>query len=254
MQVGERQQKILDCLKSNPKITVAELARQLYVSEPTIRRDFTELDNKGYITKIYGGAILNRPSPDGEISFMIRENERSTSKVKMGLAAAKHIQDGMVVMLDGSTSAYYLVPYLEQFKDLIVVTSGAKTAVALAGQNIRTFSTGGQMLINSFSNVGLQAESFVQSINADVLFFSCRGLTADGRMTDRSIEEANLRKIMLKCATKKILLCDSSKLYKTCFYNIGHISELDYIISDTPLPEEIVTQIPNNENPIKNTL
>ena len=174
---------------------------------------------------------------------LVRENERSSGKMKMGAAAAKYIQDGMVVMLDGSTSAYYLVPFLEQFKDLIVITSGAKTAVALAERNIRTFSTGGQMLIHSFSYVGEQAESFVRSINADVLFFSCRGLTADGRMTDRSIEEANLRKAMFTCTAKKILLCDSSKFNKTCFYNMGHISELDAVISEVQLPEEIVAQI-----------
>jgi DeoR family L-fucose operon activator len=140
------------------------------------------------------------------------------------------------VFLDGSTSAFHLVPYLARKKDLIVVTSGAKTAVALAEANIRTFCTGGQMLIHSFSYVGEQAENCIRSFNADICFFSCHGLTEEGYMTDLSVEEANLRKIMFRFSKKKILLCDSSKFGKTCFYNIGHIRDIDGVISEKELP------------------
>ena len=234
--ISQRHRRILEELEKKPDITVRELAKLLFVSEPTIRRDFTELDEKGFITKVYGGAILNQGAADREIPFFFRQQEKSSVKSRMGAKAASLVKDGMVVMLDGSTSAFHLVPYLAQRKDLIVVTSGAKTAVALAEANIRTFCTGGQMLIHSFSYVGEQAESFVKNINADILFFSCHGLTEDGYMTDPSIEEANLRKVMFRYCKKKILLCDSSKFGKTYFYNIGHIRDIDGVISEKELP------------------
>jgi len=236
MLIGERQRRILEELKRNPAITVRELATLLCVSEPTVRRDFTELHRRGIITKIYGGAILNQGAADREIPFLIRENEKSTAKTEMGAKAAQLVQDGMVVMLDGSTSAYHLVPYLARKKDLIVITSGAKTAVALAEANVRTFCTGGQMLIHSFSYVGAEAEDFIRKINADILFFSCHGLTDDGWITDRASEEVNLRKVMFNACDKRILLCDSSKFGKTCFYNMGHIGQVDGIISETEIP------------------
>lgn len=242
--ISQRHRRILEELEKKPDITVRELAKLLFVSEPTIRRDFTELDEKGFITKVYGGAILNQGAADREIPFFFRQQEKSSVKSRMGAKAASLVKDGMVVMLDGSTSAFHLVPYLAQRKDLIVVTSGAKTAVALAEANIRTFCTGGQMLIHSFSYVGEQAESFVKNINADILFFSCHGLTEDGYMTDPSIEEANLRKVMFRYCKKKILLCDSSKFDRTCFYNIGHVGEIDDIISEAPLPEYIGSMLP----------
>ena len=239
MMISERHRRILEELKTKPDVTVRELATLLCVSEPTVRRDFTELHRKGFITKIYGGAILNQGAADREIPFFLRENEKSTLKAEMGARAAELVRDGMVIMLDGSTSAYHLVPYLARRKDLIVITSGAKTAVALAEANIRTFCTGGQMLIHSFSYVGEQAEDFVRNLNADLLFFSCHGLTDQGRMTDRAIEEANLRKVMFASCKKKILLCDSSKFGKTCFYNMGHVNEIDGIISEQELPHAI---------------
>ena len=244
MMVNERQRRILEELEKKPDITVRELAKLLYVSEPTIRRDFTELDSKGIITKVYGGAILHQGAADREIPFFFRQQEKSSVKSQMGAKAASLVKDGMVVMLDASTSAFHLVPYLAQRKDLIVVTSGAKTAVALAEANIRTFCTGGQMLIHSFSYVGEQAESFVRNINADILFFSCRGVTEQGYMTDPAVEEANLRKVMFQYSKQKVLLCDSSKFDQTYFYNIGHVSQMDHIISEVPLPEHIRHLLP----------
>ncbi len=239
MMISERHRRILEELARKPDITVRELSNILCVSEPTIRRDFTELHRRGMITKVYGGAILNKISADGEIPFLLRQNEKSNVKSVMGAKASGLVKDGMVIMLDGSTSAYHLVQYLTKYKDLIVVTSGAKTAVSLAEANIRTFCTGGQMIVNSFSYVGEQAEEFVRNINADILFFSCHGLTEDGRMTDRAIEEANLRKAMFKSCKKKILLCDSSKFGVTCFYNMGSVRDIDGIVTEGELPQSI---------------
>ncbi len=239
MRVEERQAKILESLSADPDLTVRELAARLFVSEPTIRRDFTELAERGLLRKVHGGAIVKKGSAESEIPFLLRENERSSVKSEMGRRAVEYVEDGMVLMLDGSTSAYHLVPYLSRFKDILVVTSGAKTAVSLAEANIRTFCTGGQMIIHSFSYIGEQAERFVRHINADLLFFSCNGLSDDGHMTERKLEEASMRRVMFERCKKKILLLDSSKFGKTAFYNMGSVSEIDAIVSDAPLPPQI---------------
>lgn len=243
MLIEERHKRILEALQDNPQITVKELSQLLCFSEPTIRRDFTELHKKGLITKFYGGAILNKRAADGEIPFAMRENEKSSGKALMGKKAAGLVHDGAVIMLDGSTSAYHLVSYIADYKDIIVVTSGAKTAVALAEKDITTFCTGGKMIVHSYSYVGQEAEEFVKKINADVLFFSCHGLSLDGVMSDPSVREANLRRVMMEQCKKKYLLCDGSKFGKTFFYNMGNVSELDGIISDAEIPESILSKV-----------
>lgn len=242
MLISERHNQIIMELQRNPEITVRQMAQKLNFSEPTIRRDYTELERRGILTKCYGGAILNRNAgaADREIPFILRENERSKPKEKMGMLASQYIRDGMVIMLDGSTSAYHLVPYLSKFKDIIVITSGAKTAVALAELQIPVFCTGGRMRTNSFSYIGKEAEDAVRKYNADVVFFSCHGLSEDGRMSDPSVDECHLRQVMMQKSKKKYLLCDSSKLNKTFFYDMGSIEQLDGVISDEPLPEQIL--------------
>ena len=243
MLINERHNQIICELQSNPNITVKELAQKLRFSEPTIRRDFTELHRRGILTKCYGGAILNNPSDNREVPFVLRENEKGSAKAKIGMLASQYITDGMVIMLDGSTSAYHLVPYLTKYKDIIVVTSGAKTAVALAELHIPVYSTGGQMLTNSFSHVGPEAEETLRRYNADITFFSCRGLSADGMMSDPSVEEASLRRVMMEKSAKKYLLCDGSKFNKTYFYDMGNVSMLDDVISNSPLPEGILSRL-----------
>ena len=241
MLISERHAQILLELQKDPQITVAQMAQKLHFSEPTIRRDYTELHRKGLITKRYGGVTLNdgAGSPDQEIPFVLRENERSRPKEKMGAIASGYVRDGMVIMLDGSTSAYHMVPYLAKFKDIIIITSGAKTAVALAELHIPVFSTGGKMRTNSFSYIGKEAEDAIRKYNADIAFLSCHGLSLDGMMSDPSVEECHLRQVMLEKAQKKYLLCDSSKMGRTYFYDMGNVSALDGVISDQPLPEDI---------------
>ncbi len=243
MMIGERHRRIIDELRANPDIGVKELARKLYVSEPTVRRDLTALHDKGIITKMYGGAMLNAAYSFYEIPFSLRASEKSDVKNDIAKQAAALVEDGMIVMLDGSTSAYHMVPHLARYKNLIVITSGAKTALMLAEANIRTFCTGGQMIIHSYSYVGEQAEAFVRNFNADILFFSCHGLDGEGRMTDNAIEEANLRKVMFRYAKKKILLCDGGKIGKSCLYNMGELGNIDAVISDVELPAHITEKI-----------
>lgn len=231
MTISERQERILELLRQDPKISVAGMSAVLYVSEPTVRRDLTELDAKGLIHKVYGGAVL----PEGAetlIPFVFRENEKSAAKTAMGRQAAALVEDGMVVLLDGSTSAFHLVPFLAAKKELTVVTSGAKTALALAEAGLCTYCTGGRMLNNSYSYVGAQAEQFLAGINADICFFSCRGVSDDGRVSDPSVEEVNLRRAMLTHSARKYLLCDRSKFGKLYFYNLCRSADLDGVISE----------------------
>lgn len=243
MLINERQNRIIIELEKDPNITVRELAEKLCFSEPTIRRDFSELHRKGIITKHYGGATLNRGAADREIPFVLRENEKSKTKTEIGKMAMEHVRDGMVIMLDGSTSAYHLVPYLAGYKDIIVVTSGAKTALALAELQIPVISTGGRMRTNSFSYIGKEAEDTVRRFNADILFFSCHGLSREGMMSDPSVEEANLRHAMMEKSRERYLLCDSSKIGKTYFYDMGNLRELDGIICDTEEGKNIFAKV-----------
>lgn len=58
----ERQAQILNKLHTSGKVVVSQLAADLKVSEDTVRRDLLDLDQKGLLKRVFGGAIpLERP-------------------------------------------------------------------------------------------------------------------------------------------------------------------------------------------------
>ena len=227
----ERQNSITEMFKRRSSLTTAEIAARLFVSEATVRRDLTRLEQAGLIKRVHGGAVFIS-GPESEIPLVLRDNAHDVEKQNIASKAIRYIKDGYTIMLDASSTVYRLIPLLGQFTGLTVVTNGPKAVLELANMHIKTLSTGGSLLENSLAFVGRQAEQFVENINADVLFLSCRGISEEGYLTDSSLEESNIRKAMLKHAKKSILLCDSSKMGIGYTYNIARLEELNVVISE----------------------
>ncbi|HEX2949983.1 MAG TPA: DeoR/GlpR family DNA-binding transcription regulator [Armatimonadota bacterium] len=169
----DRQNEILRLLEQEKRLSVKRLAEILYASEPTIRRDLNSLSKSGLLKKIHGGAEIVSAAPDKKIAQSKRINEQHDAKILMARKAAELIHDGDIIFLDASTSASYIIPFLTKFKDIIVITSGAKAVVELGERNIRCYSTGGQLLNDCFSFIGEEAKRTVAMFNADILFRHC---------------------------------------------------------------------------------
>ena len=227
----ERQEQIMQILEKSTSISVAKLAQVLYVSQPTIRRDLSILEEQGKLQRTHGGVVLRKVS-DAEIPLMYREDQNNASKKAIAERASKLIQNGDVIFLDASSTVSYLIPYLEKFQDIIVVTNSPKTSIRLGEKNIKNYCTGGQLLMHSVAYVGSNAEKFIQSINADLFFFSSRGYTENGMITDSSEQEVVIKKAMLKNAEKSYYLCDSSKKGKKYAFNICSTKDIADIITE----------------------
>ncbi len=232
----ERLDQILEILRQKKKVDVHYLAKKLFVSEPTIRRDLKILEEEGKIKRSYGGAVLGE-FVNTEIPLVLRETERVAEKELIASKAKDYISDGDVLFLDASSTTLALVKHLSSFTNLTVVTNSPKTSLKLAEMQIRSFCTGGLLLENSIAYVGPLAERFVANFNADVFFFSCRGVSNDGVLSDSSIDESEIRKVMMAHAKKKIFLCTSDKVGKEYMYKLTDLSQVDQIICDKDLPE-----------------
>ena len=76
--------------------------------------------------------------------------------------------------------------------------------------------------------------------NADLAFFSCRGIHPESGITDSTEEEADLKRVYIRQSSKAFLLCDSSKLGKQYFSRLGGLDIVDGILSDIPLGADYV--------------
>ena len=233
---NERHDQIIKMLGEENAVAVSDMAGKLFVSEATIRRDLTSMEKTGVIRRVHGGAILVKQS-NRDVPLYLRENVNAQAKDTIARKAAGLIKENDVILLDASTTAFALIPYLRASDNLIVITNGIKAALELGKMHIKTLCTGGTMIDNSFSLVGHHAEGMIESICADIMFFSCLGVSGAGMINDTSIEEARLRQTMFKHSKRKVLLCDSSKFGKEYFYNLCPLSSIDAMISEIPLPE-----------------
>ena len=231
MSVYNRENQYISLLAQKPH-SIKELAEKLFISEPTVRRDIIVLKEKGLVTSQKGIVALKTNSPDQRIPLFIRHLEQNEKKQSIARKALRHIKDGDVIMLDASTTAFHLLAHLTEFKNVLVITNGAKTALEAASMGIRTICTGGELMTESFCYVGTDAESVLKNYNADVAFFSCRGISENNIATDNSILENAMRKIMIKNSKKSYLLCDSSKFGKTYLNTLCNVEDLNGLITE----------------------
>ena len=237
MIIYERQQAILNHLKQNKVSTVKELSKIVWASESSVRRDIKILEQQGYVEQLYGGVTLSGHS-NNVIPVNLRNSYNSTIKDELGKIASKHIFDGATIFMDGSSTVRRIIKYTNRFKDLKIITNNQLIFSECMNSQIRLYCTGG--LFNSQSNIftGSTAENYIDSVNADIVFFSSQAISNDGEISDVSEEETSLRKKMLARARKKIFLCDSSKFGLQKSFKLCTKDDVDLIICDKELPWE----------------
>jgi len=230
----EREKAILEILLREKKVTVKQLSKEIFISEPSVRRDLHRLESQNLIKRVHGGAVLEETAlSKNRIPFLIREYEQSGAKARIAQKAAELVSDHDVIFLDASTSCYYLIPYLASKKGITVITNGVKALSALAEFGIHTVSTGGNLINSCLALVGEEAYQTIESFHANLAFFSCRGISHEGFLTDISPEENYVRKRMMKRAKKTYLLCAEDKIGKEYFHHLCHRDELDGVISES---------------------
>lgn len=241
---SERLENILNFIKQNKQVSVQKICKTFFYSEASVRRDLKSLADMNLIVRTYGGAMLRQY--DNSIQpFVIREQQAVPEKTTIAEKASSLIQDGDIIMLDQSTITHKLVGYLSRLKDITVFTNCLQSINQLSNMGIKTYCIGGLLDAPSKALIGSYAQDFVSTIYADVLFFSAKGLSKEGRISDPFQENAALRKTMIKHSKKKVFLCQTSKIDSLYAYDICGLDEIDYICCETTPPDYVYAQCKN---------
>ena len=230
----ERKEKILEILRENKSCSVAFLAKTLCFSEATIRRDLNELDREMRLRKTFGGAVFLEKYGN-EVPASLRKNENAEIKALLAKSASKLIMDGMTIFIASSTTTEYLLPYLSEHSGLTVITNSPDIPGKLSGTDVAVYSTGGKYLHHSNSYVGEFARNMIKGVNADLMFFSCRGVGEDGKVTISSTDD-DVHRAMMDNSAKSCLMVDSSKFGKAFPFTITHINDVDVVVTDKAQP------------------
>ena len=239
MYLEERQKEILSFLQKKKRCSVHELSEALFVSEATIRRDLHQLAADGKVQKTFGGAILCENFAS-EIPFSLRSLDNLESKQSICRQASSLIQEGMTLFLDGSTTPEQLVPYLLHFRELQIITNNPRIPLLLANTPLKIYCTGGMFNPTSQLYAGSIAERTIANMNADLLFFSARGVDENGKITDSSHSEHSLKQLMIANSKVSCFLCGHQKFNASHLFTVAHCKDMDYVFSDVPLSDPLL--------------
>lgn len=239
----ERRQSIVELLRAEPGLRVPEIARRLDVSQGTVRNDLKALANEGRLRRVRGGATLAQVDPVHP-AFGTRSEINESAKRRIARWAAELVQDGDSILLDASTTVYYMAPYLQERRQLTILTSGIEVAQLLArNPSNKVILIGGLLSNDGTSVTGLLGEHLLKDIHVKTAFVSCSGFTPDVGMTEVDIHEAQLKSKMIASANSVVGLIDSRKFGKVDLTPFARTEQLAHIYTDSALSPEWIERL-----------
>lgn len=233
----ERQRKILDTLDNEGKIVAKEISIRWNVSEDTIRRDLREMDAKGLLQRVHGGAF---PLATGSVIHSQRTEEDADTKNLLAEKGVKLLKEGQVILLDGSTTNLMLAKKIPlTFRGTIITNSPMICLELSKHQNVEIVMLGGTFFKESLVNIGHEAIETLKHIRADLCFLGIYSLHPEFGISIPHLEESYVKKQMIKSSNRIAALVTKSKLNTISNYIVAPVSDLDYLITAEKMPENI---------------
>jgi DeoR/GlpR family transcriptional regulator of sugar metabolism len=240
----ERRQRILKFIDENGAASVAELRSLMDVSPMTIRRDLIHLSSQGLVIRTHGGAVSPRESTTSEFHYEVKTQIHVKEKQRIGLAAAKMVNDGETVILDSGSTTFQIARNLKAKRNLMVVTNDLMIASHLSEANgISVILIGGSMRHRMFSTVGPYAEEMLREFSVDKTFLSADAVHIGKGVLNTTPQEVPIKRLMIEAAQEVVLVVDHSKFDKLGLSFVCNISDVDKVLTDEGIRPELSTSL-----------
>ena len=232
--LNEREKLILNKLSTDGMVTVTAMARELGLSEVTIRGDLKALEDRGWLNRKWGGA-----APALHRDILERQRIFPEQKNAIARAAADLVRDGDVIMIEAGTTTALIARYLAKKRDIHIVTNSTLVfSYARMYPNLQITMTGGEFRRATESMVGPIALETISRLNVKLAFVGTDGFSLERGMTTHLMEGAEIVKAMKAHSETTVLIADSSKYNKIGFSNVLPLAAMDLIITDWGLSDQ----------------
>ncbi len=232
--LNEKEKDLLELLRENPGIGIAEMGKTLKVSAVTVRSILNTLSEKGYVLRTWGGAL-----PTFHPTMMEQIRKRTEEKNRIAKAAASIVQDGDTIMIEAGSTTALIARYLLGKRDITIVSNNSLLLpYARANPSLRLTLVGGEFRPQTESFVGPIALAELERFHVRRAFVGTDGFTLEKGLTTYLVEGAEIVKRMAAQAQETILVADSTKFGKVGFVHVLPLHRIHRIITDRELPEE----------------
>jgi len=232
MKLDKRKDKILEILKKNGTVRVTNLSKTLNVSEVTVRNYLTDMENKGLLTRVHGGAIFSyRPYYSMNLNQRLETNRQV--KERIAKKAANLVKPNDTVMLNAGTTTLLAFRYLPYDYNLNIVTNSISIALEGSGNpNYNIVLIGGTINSKFQFTYGEDAIEILKKYHADKLILSVDGVDMKNGFSTYYAEETQVDKAMIEQSDSCIIVADNSKFDKNAFSKVYDLNVADYIVTD----------------------
>jgi DeoR/GlpR family transcriptional regulator of sugar metabolism len=233
----QRQAYILDRVREEGGVRVAELVRDLGVSDMTIRRDMERLHESGLIEKVHGGAAALPGSALFEPGFTAKSGLQEAEKEAIVDAAVGLIEPGTAIGISAGTTTYALARRLVDIVGLTVVTNSVRVADVLhdAGRPDQTIIMTGGVRTPSDALVGPFAVAALRSVHVDLVFMGVHGMDAHSGFTSPNMMEAETNRAMIEAGGRLVVVADHTKWGQVALSSIARLDQANIVITDAGL-------------------
>lgn len=239
MTTEQRKQKILDILKEQDSVRVSSLSRLFGVSEVTVRSYLEDLEKKGLLSRVHGGAVSSyKPYYSMNLNQRLETNQHA--KVAIAEKVSALIQPNDTVMLNAGTTTLLVFRKFPADYNLSIVTNSISIALEAAGNpNYSVILVGGSVNTKYQFTYGNDAVRQLKKYHADKLILSVDGISAEQGFSTYYNQEATVDMAMLEQSDCCIIAADHSKFGHSAFAKISDLSVADYIVTGGQISSEL---------------
>lgn len=227
----ERQAGIAALVAQHGKVRTTQLTGLFGVSEPTIRKDLSVLEQRGLLKRTHGGAVSVNPPLEKELTNRSAHNQ--AAKQAIALACLQQVSDGDALFLDSSTTILEFAHLLAQSGYRIsVLTNSVDVAEIIADSPSMThILLGGQLRRFSRATSGPLAIDFLNRFTLTAAFIGVSGITGHG-ITVANVNEAELKSAVIARAQRVIVPADHTKFGVSDFMRVCSLDQIDMVITE----------------------
>lgn len=233
----ERQSIIINLLNEKGVIKVSDITDIINVTEMTVRRDLHELDKKGLLKRIHGGAKLNESVINRELSHNEKQNININAKIDIAKKISELINDGDCIFLGAGTTIELVYDYIKANYLKIVTNSIYVFNRFVNDQRYELILIGGSYRNRTGAFVGSIANDTLSKIKINKSFIGVNGIY-DNAVSNYSEDEGMIQATVLNNSLEKYIIADSSKLNKNDFYHFYDLENTTAIVTDKNISEK----------------
>ncbi len=233
--ITERQRQILAIAKETGRVDVDQLSTNFSVSPQTIRKDLNDLCDRQLLQRIHGGAIVG--SGIENVSYEARRLLAPDAKHAIGSRAAQLIPNNCSLIINIGTTTEQVAHALRSHRGLMVISNNINAVDILKrSDGIELIITGGLVRRSDGGIVGDAAVDFINQFKADYAVIGVSAIDEDGSLLDYDMREVRVAKAIITNARHVILVADQMKLSRAATVRLGHLSQVNTLVTDQPLP------------------